>query len=211
MERLEQLFTDALLISEPLYGNNKVVWEKWTAFSSDVEKDSSKVVTSQYVSPSFLALVSWLSKKNEEGITPLQIAIKLNQYKDEIHSEVERLLEGEFKNGKKSKDETASHVEVNEDETVDKEYFEVNNSAVYFKLRDGISKNHFEEDANMGVKSYPIETKESNAIAQLSSHKDEDLKLIKEDEASRWNTLVNDVMSNMDDLTADVLDSITIQ
>ncbi len=27
-----------------------------------------------------------------------------------------------------------------------------------------------------GVKSYPIETKESNAIAQLSSHRDEDLK-----------------------------------
>ncbi|MDZ5610383.1 XRE family transcriptional regulator, partial [Bacillus pseudomycoides] len=213
MEKLAQLFTDALLISEPLYGNNKAIWEKWTSFSADVEKDSSKVVTSQYVSPSFSALVSWLSKKNENGITSLQIAIKLNQYKDEIHSEIEHLLTEEFKNDKKPKlsDETVIHTEENEDGTGDKDYFEVNNSAVYFKLRDGISKNHFEEDSNMGVKSYPIETKESNAIAQLSSHRDEDLKLIKDDEASRWNTLVNDVMSNMDDLTADVLDSITIQ
>lgn len=176
-------------------------------------KDSSKVVTSQYVSPSFSALVSWLSKKNESGITSLQIAIKLNQYKNEIHSEIEHLLTEEFKNDNKPKlsDETVIQVEENKDETDDKDYFEVNNSAVYFKLRDGISKNHFEEDSNIGVKSYPIETKESNAIAQLSSHRDEDLKLIKDDEASRWNTLVNDVMSNMDDLTADVLDSITIQ
>ncbi|ALZ64668.1 hypothetical protein FORC13_p183 (plasmid) [Bacillus cereus] len=213
MEKLAQLFTDALLISEPLYGDNKAIWEKWTSFSADVEKESSRVVTSQYVSPSFSALVSWLSKKNESGITSLQIAIKLNQYKDEIHSEIEHLLTKEFKNDKKSKlsDETVIQLEKNEDEPVDKDYFEVNNSAVYFKLRDGISKNHFEEDPNIGVKSYPIETKESNAIAQLSSHRDEDLKLIKDDEASRWNTLVNDVMSNMDDLTADVLDSITIQ
>ncbi|WP_017150253.1 helix-turn-helix domain-containing protein [Bacillus bingmayongensis] len=213
MEKLAQLFTDALLISEPLYGNNEVIWKKWTSFSADVEKDSSKVITSQYISPSFSALVSWLSKKNVEGITSLQIAIKLNQYKDEIHSEIEHLLTEEFKNDKKPKlsDETVIQAEENEDRTDDKDYFEVNNSAVYFKLRDGISKNHFEEDSNMGVKSYPIETKESNAIAQLSSHRDEDLKLIKDDEASRWNTLVNDVMSNMDDLTADVLDSITIQ
>ncbi|MCX2829212.1 hypothetical protein COM13_28265 [Bacillus pseudomycoides] len=213
MEKLAQLFTDALLISEPLYGNNKAIWEKWTSFSADVEKDSSKVVTSQYVSPSFSALVSWLSKKNESGITSLQIAIKLNQYKNEIHSEIEHLLTEEFKNDNKPKlsDEIVIQVEENKDETDDKDYFEVNNSAVYFKLRDGISKNHFEEDSNIGVKSYPIETKESNAIAQLSSHRDEDLKLIKDDEASRWNTLVNDVMSNMDDLTADVLDSITIQ
>ncbi|MEN1938716.1 helix-turn-helix transcriptional regulator [Paenibacillus sp. 102] len=213
MERLVQLFTDALLISEPLYGNNKAIWDKWTSFCADVEKDNSKVVTSQYISPSFSALISWLSKKNEKGITSLQIAIKLNQYKDEIHSEIEHLLADEFKNDKKHElnDETIIHVEKNEDGTEDKEYFEVNNSAVYFKLRDGISKNHFEEDSNMGVKSYPIETKDSNAIAQLSSHRDEDLKLIKDDEASRWNTLVNDVMSNMDDLTADVLDSITIQ
>ncbi|HDW3058373.1 TPA: XRE family transcriptional regulator [Bacillus cereus] len=211
MERLTQLFTDALLISRPLYGDNKVVWEKWTAFSSNVEKDNSKVVTSQYVSPSFSALVSWLSKKNEKGITSLQIAINLNEYKDEIHAEIERLLEDEFKSDKKLNYETIIQVEVNEAEPENKEYFEVNNSAVYFKLRDGISKNHFEEDSSIGVKSYPIETKESNAIAQLSSHRDEDLKLIKEDEAFRWNTLVNDVMSNMDDLTADVLDSITIQ
>ncbi|WP_018768030.1 helix-turn-helix domain-containing protein [Bacillus sp. 105MF] len=213
MEKLAQLFTDALLISEPLYGNNKAIWEKWTSFSADVEKDSSKVVTSQYVSPSFSALVSWLSKKNENGVTSLQIAIKLNHYKNEIHSEIEHLLTEEFKNDNKPKlsDETVIQAEENKDETDDKDYFEVNNSAIYFKLRDGISKNHFEEDSNMGVKSYPIETKESNAIAQLSSHRDEDLKLIKDDEASRWNTLVNDVMSNMDDLTADVLDSITIQ
>ncbi|WP_144505646.1 helix-turn-helix domain-containing protein [Bacillus mycoides] len=213
MEKLAQLFTDALLISEPLYGDNKVIWEKWTSFSADVEKENSRVVTSQYVSPSFSALVSWLSKKNESGITSLQIAIKLNQYKDEIHSEIEHLLTKEFKNDKKPKlsDEAVIQLEKNEDEPVEKDYFEVNNSAVYFKLRDGISKNHFEEDPNIGVKSYPIETKESNAIAQLSSHRDEDLKLIKDDEASRWNTLVNDVMSNMDDLTADVLDSITIQ
>ncbi|MGE1166723.1 XRE family transcriptional regulator, partial [Peribacillus simplex] len=53
--------------------------------------------------------------------------------------------------------------------------------------------------------------KDSNGVAQLSSHKDEDLKLTNIEEAARWNTLVDGVMSNMDDLTADCLDTITIQ
>ncbi|PHE84042.1 hypothetical protein COF80_21255 [Bacillus toyonensis] len=213
MEKLAQLFTDALLISESLYGNNKAIWDKWISFSADVEKDSNKVITSQYISPSFSALVSWLSKKNVEGITSLQIAIKLDQYRNEIHSEIEHFLTEEFKNDKKHKlnAETVIQIEKNEDGADEKDFFEVNNSATYFKLRDGISKNHFEDDSIVGMKSCPIETKESSVIAQLSSHRDEDLKLIKEVEASRWNTLVNDVMSNMDDLTADVLDSITIQ
>ncbi|MEC2451245.1 XRE family transcriptional regulator, partial [Bacillus cereus] len=45
----------------------------------------------------------------------------------------------------------------------------------------------------------------------IASHKDEDLRLTNIEEAARWNTLVDDVMSNMDDLTADCLDAITIQ
>ena len=61
------------------------------------------------------------------------------------------------------------------------------------------------------VLQYPIETKSSTGVAQLSSHKDEDLRLTNIEEAARWNTLVDDVMSNMDDLTADCLDAITIQ
>ncbi|MFD5174115.1 helix-turn-helix domain-containing protein, partial [Bacillus mycoides] len=52
---------------------------------------------------------------------------------------------------------------------------------------------------------------DSNGVAQLSSHKDEDLKLTNIEETARWNTLVDGVMSNMDDLTADCLDTITIQ
>ncbi len=91
------------------------------------------------------------------------------------------------------------------------DYYEVNNSAVYYKLRDGIAKNQFEEDEETKIKSYPIETKDSNGVAQLSSHKDEDLRLTNIEEAARWNTLVDGVMSNMDDLTADCLDTITIQ
>lgn len=75
----------------------------------------------------------------------------------------------------------------------------------------GLQKNQFEEDELSKVLQYPIETKSSNGVAQLSSHKDEDLRLTNIEEAARWNTLVDDVMSNMDDLTADCLDAITIQ
>lgn len=64
---------------------------------------------------------------------------------------------------------------------------------------------HIEEE------TLPLETKDSNGVAQLSSHKDENLKLTNIEEAARWNTLVDGVMSNMDDLTAGCLDTITIQ
>ncbi|MFJ8415700.1 helix-turn-helix domain-containing protein [Bacillus paramycoides] len=213
MDNLLQMFRDALLISEPIYKSNEPLWTKWNAYFNDVEKNNNKVLTSSYASPSFTALVSWLEKKQESGITLLQIYAKIDSYKEEIYTEIEGFIEKEFQNVALS-----NSIILENDQNIDKtnivnheDYYEVNNSAVYYKLRDGIAKNQFEEDENSKVLQYPIETKSSNGVAQLSSHKDEDLRLTNTEEAARWNTLVDDVMSNMDDLTADCLDAITIQ
>lgn len=207
------MFRDALLISEPIYKTNELVWNKWNAYFKDVENNNNKVLTSSHASPSFTALVSWLEKKQESGITLVQIYAKIDSYKEEIYKEIEGFIEKEFQDVALS-----SSIVVENDQNIDKtsivnheDYYEVNNSAVYYKLRDGIAKNQFEEDELSKVLQYPIETKSSNGVAQLSSHKDEDLRLTNIEEAARWNTLVDDVMSNMDDLTADCLDAITIQ
>jgi DNA-binding Xre family transcriptional regulator len=207
------MFRDALLISEPIYKTNELLWNKWNAYFKDVENNNNKVLTSHYASPSFTALVSWLEKKQESGITLVQIYAKIDSYKEEIYKEIEEYIEKEFQNVAHS-----NSIMLENDQNIDKtnivnheDYYEVNNSAVYYKLRDGIAKNQFEEDEKSKVLQYPIETKSSNGVAQLSSHKDEDLRLTNTEESARWNTLVDDVMSNMDDLTADCLDAITIQ
>nr|WP_153582560.1 XRE family transcriptional regulator [Bacillus sp. CCB-MMP212] len=207
------MFRDALLISEPIYKTNELVWNKWNAYFKDVENNNNKVLTSTHASPSFTALVSWLEKKQESGITLVQIYAKIDSYKEEIYKEIELFIEKEFQDVVHS-----NSLILENDQNIDKpnivnheDYYEVNNSAVYYKLRDGIAKNQFEEDEISKVLQYPIETRSSNGVAQLSSHKDEDLRLTNIEEAARWNTLVDDVMSNMDDLTADCLDAITIQ
>ena len=213
MDNLLQMFRDALLISEPIYKTNELVWNKWNAYFKDVENNNNKVLTSPHASPSFTALVSWLEKKQESGTTLVQIYAKIDSYKEEIYKEIEGFIDKEFQNITSS-----SSIIVENDQNIEEasivnheDYYEVNNSAVYYKLRDGIAKNQFEEDELSKVLQYPIETKSSNGVAQLSSHKDEDLRLTNIEEAARWNTLVDDVMSNMDDLTADCLDAITIQ
>lgn len=213
MDNLLQMFRDALLISEPIYKTNELVWNKWNAYFQDVENNNNKVLTSTHASPSFTALVSWLEKKQESGITLVQIYAKIDSYKEEIYKEIELFIEKEFQDVVHS-----NSLILENDQNIDKpnivnheDYYEVNNSAVYYKLRDGIAKNQFEEDEISKVLQYPIETRSSNGVAQLSSHKDEDLRLTNIEEAARWNTLVDDVMSNMDDLTADCLDAITIQ
>ncbi|AHX21649.1 helix-turn-helix domain-containing protein [Bacillus bombysepticus] len=213
MDNLLQMFRDALLISEPIYKTNEQVWNKWNAYFKDVENNNNKVLTSPHASPSFTALVSWLEKKQESGITLVQIYAKIDSYKEEIYKEIEGFIDKEFQNVASS-----SSIIVENDQSIEEtsivnheDYYEVNNSAVYYKLRDGIAKNQFEEDELSKVLQYPIETKSSTGVAQLSSHKDEDLRLTNIEEAARWNTLVDDVMSNMDDLTADCLDAITIQ
>ncbi|MFJ1107187.1 XRE family transcriptional regulator (plasmid) [Bacillus sp. RA(2023)] len=213
MDNLLQMFRDALLISEPIYKTNELVWNKWNAYFKDVESNNNKVLTSRHASPSFTALVSWLEKKQESGTTLVQIYAKIDSYKEEIYKEIEGFIDKEFQNVASS-----SSIIVENDQNIEEtsivnheDYYEVNNSAVYYKLRDGIAKNQFEEDELSKVLQYPIETKSSNGVAQLSSHKDEDLRLTNIEEAARWNTLVDDVMSNMDDLTADCLDAITIQ
>lgn len=213
MDNLLQMFRDALLISEPIYKTNELVWNKWNAYFKDVENNNNKVLTSPHASPSFTALVSWLEKKQESGTTLVQIYAKIDSYKEEIYKEIEGFIDKEFQNVAFS-----SSIIVENDQNIEEtsivnheDYYEVNNSAVYYKLRDGIAKNQFEEDELSKVLQYPIETKSSTGVAQLSSHKDEDLRLTNIEEAARWNTLVDDVMSNMDDLTADCLDAITIQ
>ncbi|HDR8031790.1 helix-turn-helix transcriptional regulator [Bacillus cereus ATCC 10876] len=211
MDNVLQLFRDALLISEPLYKDNETLWDKWNAYYKDVKEDNSKIVTSAYLSPSFSMLVQWLEKQQKRGVSSLQIFTEIDQYKDEIQEAIDLFIHQEFLRSIKSNNEMET-IPLEDDKRVKpNDYYEVNNSAVYYKLRDGIAKNQFEEDEETKIKSYPIETKDSNGLAQLSSHKDEDLRLTNIEEAARWNTLVDGVMSNMDDLTADCLDSITIQ
>ena len=213
MDNLLQMFRDALLISEPIYKTNELVWNKWNAYFKDVENNNNKVLTSRHASPSFTALVSWLEKKQESGTTLVQIYAKIDSYKEEIYKEIEGFIDKEFQNVASSSSIIVENNQNIEETSIvnHEDYYEVNNSAVYYKLRDGIAKNQFEEDELSKVLQYPIETKSSNGVAQLSSHKDEDLRLTNIEEAARWNTLVDDVMSNMDDLTADCLDAITIQ
>ncbi|KLA22200.1 helix-turn-helix domain-containing protein [Bacillus cereus] len=211
MDNVLQLFRDALLISEPLYKDNEALWHKWNAYYKDVKEDNSKIVTSSYLSPSFSMLVQWLEKQQKRGVSSLQIFTEIDQYKDEIQEAIDLFIHQEFLRSIKSNNEMESIPLEDDNRVKPNDYYEVNNSAVYYKLRDGIAKNHFEEDEETKIKSYPIETKDSNGLAQLSSHKDEDLRLTNIEEAARWNTLVDGVMSNMDDLTADCLDSITIQ
>ncbi|MEK4710924.1 helix-turn-helix domain-containing protein [Bacillus hominis] len=211
MEDVLQLFRDALSITEQLYKQDEQLWHKWVSYYVEVEADQSKIVTSEYLSPSFSMLVQWLEQQQRKGVSPLDIFKNIDKYRLIIHETIGVFIEQEFR-----KNQTAStivHTATSESDAniLNENYLEVNNSAVYYKLRDGIAKNQFEEDENTRLKSYPIETKDSNGVAQLSSHKDEDLKLTNIEETARWNTLVDGVMSNMDDLTADCLDTITIQ
>ena len=170
MDNVLQLFRDALLISEPLYKDNETLWNKWNAYYKDVKEDNSKIVTSSYLSPSFSMLVQWLEKQQKRGISSLQIFTEIDQYKEEIQEAIDLFIHQEFLKPIKGTNEMESIPLENDNQVKTNDYYEVNNSAVYYKLRDGIAKNQFEEDEETKIKSYPIETKDSNGLAQLSSH-----------------------------------------
>lgn len=211
MDDVLQLFRDALSITEQLYKQDEQLWQKWVSYYVEVEADKSKIVTSEYLSPSFSMLVQWLEQQQRKGVSPLDIYRNIDEYRLSIDETIGVFIEQEFRKNQTVSNKVHTATRESNVSTLNENYLEVNNSAVYYKLRDGIAKNQFEEDENTRLKSYPIETKDSNGVAQLSSHKDEDLKLTNIEEAARWNTLVDGVMSNMDDLTADCLDTITIQ
>ncbi|PEL50932.1 hypothetical protein CN540_24040 [Bacillus toyonensis] len=211
MDDVLQLFRDALSITEQLYKQDEQLWQKWVSYYVEVEADKSKIVTSEYLSPSFSMLVQWLEQQQRKGVSPLDIYRNIDEYRLSIDETIGVFIEQEFRKNQTVSNKVHTVTSESNASTLNENYLEVNNSAVYYKLRDGIAKNQFEEDENTRLKSYPIETKDSNGVAQLSSHKDEDLKLTNIEEAARWNTLVDGVMSNMDDLTADCLDTITIQ
>ncbi|PER22118.1 hypothetical protein CN485_24695 [Bacillus cereus] len=216
MEKVLVLFSDALLLAAPMYEKNTQLWEKWNRYYEEVQGNHDKVVTSANISPSFSALVSWLGQKQEQGISLLHIYANLDKYKIEIRNVLDKIIEQEF-GGTSEEVETAiisnTTDEKLKEHSIDlqEDYYPVSNDAVYYQLRDGIAKNHFEEDEVGAVPVLPLETKNTSGVAQLSSHKDEDLRLVNTNEAERWSILVDGVISNMDDLTADCLDTITIQ
>ena len=213
MEKVLVLFSDALLLAAPIYEENRQLWAKWNKYYKEVQENHDKLVTSANISPSFSALVSWLGQKQEQGISLLNIYANLNKYKIEIQNVLSSIIEQEFgetlqtvETAQITYDRTKGHVQ-----DIPEEYYPVTNDAMYYQLRDGIAKNQFEEDEAVAKPILPLETKNSSGVAQLSSHKDEDLRLVNTNEAERWSILVDGVISNMDDLTADCLDTITIQ
>lgn len=216
MEKVLALFSDALLLAAPIYEENKQLWAKWNKYYKEVQENHDKLVTSANMSPSFSTLVSWLGQKQEQGISLLNIYANLNKYKVEIQNVLDKIIEQEF--GEKVEAVEPTQISIFEDsqvtehiEDISDDYYPVTNDAMYYQLRDGIAKNHFEEDEAVAKPVLPLETKNSSGVAQLSSHKDEDLRLVNTNEAERWSILVDGVISNMDDLTADCLDTITIQ
>lgn len=81
-------------------------------------------------------------EKQESGITLVQIYAKIDSYKEEIYKEIEGFIDKEFQNVASS-----SSIIVENDQNIEEtsivnheDYYEVNNSAVYYKLRDGIAK-----------------------------------------------------------------------
>lgn len=216
MEKVLILFSDALLLAAPIYKENKQLWAKWHRYYNEVQKNHDKLVTSANISPSFSTLVSWLGQKQEQGISLLNIYANLDKYKIEIQSVLDKIIEQEFGENLEVVEPTEisnceqSHIKEYIADIPD-DYYPVSNDAMYYQLRDGIAKNQFEEDEAVAKPVLPLETKNSSGVAQLSSHKDEDLRLINTNEAERWSILVDGVISNMDDLTADCLDTITIQ
>ncbi|MBC6974918.1 XRE family transcriptional regulator [Bacillus sp. Xin] len=216
MEKVLVLFSDALFLAAPMYEENKQLWTKWNKYYDEVQENHDKLVTSANISPSFSALVSWLGQKQEQGISLLHIYANLDKYKVELRNVLDKIIEQEFE-GMSETVETpilsnTKDKKVKDQETdITDDYYPVSNDAVYYQLRDGIAKNQFEEDELGAVPVLPLETKSTSGVAQLSSHKDEDLRLVNTNEAERWSILVDGVISNMDDLTADCLDTITIQ
>ncbi|PHG59737.1 hypothetical protein [Bacillus toyonensis] len=215
MEKVLVLFSDALLLAAPMYKKNKRLWDKWNKYYDEVQANYDKLVTSANISPSFSALVSWLGQKQEQGISLLSIYANLDKYKIEIQNALDKIIRQEFE-GKyevvesmQTFKDAADYVKEYSSDIAD-DYYPVSNDAMYYQLRDGIAKNQFEED-EAAKQVLPLETKNTSGVAQLSSHKDEDLRLVNTNEAERWSILVDGVISNMDDLTADCLDTITIQ
>src|SRR6476646_5925744 len=97
MEDVLQLFRDALSITEPLYKQNEQLWRKWNSYYVEVEADKSKIVTSEYLSPSFSMLVQWLEQQQRKGVSSLDIFKNTDTYRLIIHEKIGVFIEQEFR------------------------------------------------------------------------------------------------------------------
>ncbi|MFC6605086.1 hypothetical protein ACFQDF_31950 [Ectobacillus funiculus] len=205
---MDHTFKTALLIARQLFGKEESVLSKWQSFYNDIEKDMINLYDSPFMSFSFLALIKWLRKKEKEGIELYDILFNIELYVQEIYSYLGPLIQQEFEDSLDIMRGAASH----EGQDLYQEassYLEMNNTDVLYYLRDGISKNKFTFSKDTGRKMYQLPDKKKHVV-QLSNHKDEDLKLKSIEDSMLWERTITNVLSAMDDLTADCLDVITM-
>ncbi|MFP3126559.1 helix-turn-helix transcriptional regulator [Ectobacillus funiculus] len=205
---MDHTFKTALLIARQLFGKEESVLSKWQSFYNDIEKDMINLYDSPFMSFSFLALIKWLRKKEKEGIELYDILFNIESYVQEIYSYLGPLIQQEFEDSLDIVRGAASH----EGQDLYQEassYLEMNNTDVLYYLRDGISKNKFTFSKDTGRKMYQLPDKKKHVV-QLSNHKDEDLKLKSIEDSMLWERTITNVLSAMDDLTADCLDVITM-
>ncbi|WP_028401924.1 helix-turn-helix domain-containing protein [Ectobacillus panaciterrae] len=205
---MDHTFKIALVIARQLFGREESVLTKWQAFYSDVEKDMINLYDSPFMSFSFLALIKWLRTKEKEGTNLYDVLLEIESYVQEIYAYLAPLIQQEFEESLGIVKEEGSHASQNLDHAA-LSYMEMNNTDVLYYLRDGISKNKFTFSEETGRQMYQLPDKKKH-IVQLSNHKDEDLKLQSIEDSVLWERTITNVLSAMDDLTADCLDVITM-
>lgn len=205
---MDHTFKTALLIARQLFGKEEFVLSKWQSFYNDIEKDMINLYDSPFMSFSFLALVKWLREKEKEGTELYDILFNIASYVQEIYSYLGPLIQQEFEDSLGMMKESTSH-EGQDLYQAASSYLEMNNTDVLYYLRDGISKNKFTFSKETGRQMYQLPDKKKHVV-QLSNHKDEDLKLKSIEDSMLWERTITNVLSAMDDLTADCLDVITM-
>ncbi|QEL82915.1 XRE family transcriptional regulator (plasmid) [Bacillus sp. JAS24-2] len=208
MDQLKQLFQNTLLVAYPLFQNtenSERIFNKWSGLCTLINTDLNYIDDPLYTSVSFKKLANWISYKESQGVSILEIVAQIEVYQNEIFDLLADNIIDEFKILLRIPKQNEKNTEQQQ------KFIEHSSAGFMYHLTDTIAKNNFTEDKELNAHIAELPDKNNSLVVVSSSFNDGDIKLRGQEELNRWNTLVDSTFVDrvMDDLTADCLDIVT--
>ncbi|PEB54645.1 hypothetical protein COO03_04675 [Bacillus sp. AFS098217] len=208
MNQLKQLFQNTLLVAFPLLQyveNNTRILHKWRGLCTLINSDLNYVDDPMYTSMAFKKLANWISYKESQGVSIMEIVAQIEEYRNEVFDLLADTILEEFEIVLVTSEQDEKNKEQQQN------YIEHSSAGFMYHLTDTIAKNNFTEDKELNAHIAELPDKNNSLVVVSSRFNDGDLKLRGAEELNRWNTLVDSTFVDrvMDDLTADCLDIVT--
>lgn len=195
---------------KPIYADYKEIIEAWESVAlttHPIEEETGVMDTRSSSFTMVFMLLDYLIKEHNVDLSDIHTLV--DRYERHILHIIEPYIQSDFPNIVK----VSPSISVRKNEKLiqsllKEDITQTGSSVLYHKLREAISMNQFNTDTT-NIPTLAINEKTVQAIAQIFPKADRGMQM-PEEEIEKWEGMMSEAVTKMDDLTADIFDIVSL-